>query len=344
MDDLDSNNLSNAQNDACQSQKASEEAEAVMAMKEKLPKYVMDSFIAAGFDTLKVISEIDTSSDNDLQEIQQFITDECKKDTRFKPGFGVSGHFKFLPGHRRRIINFINGLKQEAAKNKLKRPKQTTDNECPLVIETKKIKLESNLESTASTDQTTCINPEHQATIAAKIRQQVAKWQRSQNLDKLRELKEIKHFDVNVDVKGERDLSLSITCNICGSNCFLSHKNKHILISNWTRHVSKCVEKTRKPISNSKIKDFFYLQVESIQICQRCLFLSHRHLFHRHHLMKFKHPLAQVQMHHLELPKMNSLQYHLVLQIMIQVLILICRFPLLRLLVHNCFLIMNLYI
>lgn len=49
-------------------------------------------------------------------EIEQFITDECKEDTRFKPGFGVSGHFKFLPGHRWRIINFINGLKQETTK------------------------------------------------------------------------------------------------------------------------------------------------------------------------------------------------------------------------------------
>ena len=89
-----------------------------MAMKEKLPKYVVDSFIAAGFDTLKVISEIDTSTDNDLLEIEQFITVECKEDTRFKPGFSITGHFKFLPGHRRRVNSFINGLKQEAVKNK----------------------------------------------------------------------------------------------------------------------------------------------------------------------------------------------------------------------------------
>lgn len=53
-----------------------EETKAVMAMKEKLPNYVIDSFIAAGFDTLEVISEIDTSSEYDLQEIEQFITDE----------------------------------------------------------------------------------------------------------------------------------------------------------------------------------------------------------------------------------------------------------------------------
>ena len=54
-----------AQNDRCQSEapsnKVSEEAKAIMTMKEKLPKYVMDSSIAAGFDTLEVISQINTS-------------------------------------------------------------------------------------------------------------------------------------------------------------------------------------------------------------------------------------------------------------------------------------------
>ena len=178
-------------------------------MKEKLPGYVVDSFIATGFDTLKVISEIDTSMDNDLLEIEQFITVECKGNSCFKPGFGVTGHFKFLPGHRRRIVNFINSLKQKAAKNKLKRPQQSANNKQPRVMKSKKIKLESNLESSTSSNQTIYIqvDPEHQATTVAKIRQQVAKWQRSQDLDKLRELKEIKHFDVNVDVKGGSDLS-----------------------------------------------------------------------------------------------------------------------------------------
>ena len=74
MDDLNSESSFSNENGACQSGKGaglvSEEAEAVMAMKEKLPTYVMDSFIATGFDTLKVISEIDTSSDSGLLEIE----------------------------------------------------------------------------------------------------------------------------------------------------------------------------------------------------------------------------------------------------------------------------------
>lgn len=60
------NLLSSAQNDGCQSEapsnEISEETKAVMAMKEKLPNYVIDSFIAAGFDTLEVISERTSST------------------------------------------------------------------------------------------------------------------------------------------------------------------------------------------------------------------------------------------------------------------------------------------
>ena len=57
--------LSSAENDAFLEdvfERASED-EALIVMKEKLPGYVVDSFIATGFDTLKVISEIDTSAD-----------------------------------------------------------------------------------------------------------------------------------------------------------------------------------------------------------------------------------------------------------------------------------------
>ena len=76
-----------------------DEGRALLLMREKLPSYVVDSFIAAGFDTLEVISEIDISN-NGLDEIEQYITTECKENDRFKQGFGVIGNFKLLPGHR----------------------------------------------------------------------------------------------------------------------------------------------------------------------------------------------------------------------------------------------------
>ena len=62
--------LNKAENDAEKTTvRTLEEDKALLAMKEMLPQYVVDSFIATGFDTLKVISEIDTTTDNDLVEI-----------------------------------------------------------------------------------------------------------------------------------------------------------------------------------------------------------------------------------------------------------------------------------
>ena len=82
--------------------------------------YVVDSFIATGFDTLEVNSEIDINN-NGLDEIEQYVTAEYKEDSHFKQGFGVSGNFKFLPGHCRRIVNFIiTMVKQEHRRKILK--------------------------------------------------------------------------------------------------------------------------------------------------------------------------------------------------------------------------------
>ena len=56
----------------------SDETKALLLMREKLPTYVIDSFIAAGFNTLKVISEIDIGN-NGLDEIEQYVTNFITK-------------------------------------------------------------------------------------------------------------------------------------------------------------------------------------------------------------------------------------------------------------------------
>ena len=91
----------------------------------------------------------------------------------------------------------------------------------------------------------------------AKIRQQIVKWQRQHNTDRVAGLKETEHFDIKVDV-GKDNLFLCITCNICGKRCIISSSNEHIFLSNWTRNVLKCVEKVKTPLcSMGKIKDYF---------------------------------------------------------------------------------------
>ena len=50
--------------------------EAIKVMKRKLPEYIVNCFIASGFDTLAIISEMDISSKpgNSLQQIEEYIT------------------------------------------------------------------------------------------------------------------------------------------------------------------------------------------------------------------------------------------------------------------------------
>jgi len=83
----------------------SDQAEAVLLMKEHLPFYVI------GYDKLKVISKMKS---DDLHEVEQHIS-------KFEAGFNVSGIFKILPGHCKWIMKFIVTVQQELTKKLLKR-------------------------------------------------------------------------------------------------------------------------------------------------------------------------------------------------------------------------------
>ena len=70
-------------------------------MREKLPSYV--SFLAAGFDTLDVISQMDVTCQkgNSIEQIEQSISEEFPDNPEYVRGK------KFPPGHRIRIQNFV---------------------------------------------------------------------------------------------------------------------------------------------------------------------------------------------------------------------------------------------
>ena len=52
--------------------------EAMKVMNQRLPEYVVNCFISAGFDTLAVIADMDTTSQpgNSLQAIEEYISTE----------------------------------------------------------------------------------------------------------------------------------------------------------------------------------------------------------------------------------------------------------------------------
>ena len=124
--------------------------EAISLMQAKLPGYVLNSFLAAGFDTLEVIADMDVSCEpgNSLQLIEEFIHNEHPLDPRFVHGTTTANTFKFPPGHRQSIVKFVQQVKQQeeerkrlcrkreseacCAKLKKKELRLPTHKECPL--------------------------------------------------------------------------------------------------------------------------------------------------------------------------------------------------------------------
>ena len=76
--------------------------EAVSLMKKKLPDYVVNSFIATGYDTLDVIADL---TDEDISKVEAIIRKDFVGDERFlnhaTGNLNTSGtwQFKFQPGH-----------------------------------------------------------------------------------------------------------------------------------------------------------------------------------------------------------------------------------------------------
>ena len=70
---------------------------AIKIMQTNLPEYVVNCFVAAGFDTLEVIADMDTSGEpgNSLQLIEDFINNEHPGDTKFTHGTTADSTFKF---------------------------------------------------------------------------------------------------------------------------------------------------------------------------------------------------------------------------------------------------------
>ena len=170
-------------------------------------------------------------------------------DPRFARGITNRSVFKFLPGHRKRIIDFVQQIKFNLnQEEKLKRSKKKMKL-CAPATKVKKAKYEDE-EPDDVVDQ---------AKAVVMIRQQITKWQRTQSSSKLRELKENVHYEIKVTLsKDSSNLTPSLLCKGCDKSTLLGFKGGNVLLSNWTRHIIMCVEKPKTPASKeSKIQDFF---------------------------------------------------------------------------------------
>ena len=77
-------------------------------MRKNLPEYIVNCFLAAGYDTLPIIDEMDVSDEpgNSLQVIEEFIFKQHPNDPEFYHKNNTAA-LLFPPGHRRRIERFV---------------------------------------------------------------------------------------------------------------------------------------------------------------------------------------------------------------------------------------------
>ena len=84
-------------------------------MKAKLPEYIVNCLLTAGFDEVQVVASMDTSTNpgNSISQVESYIDTRFKGDTRFcNPALkGCSLPMEFPPGHRIRIVNFVKEVK-----------------------------------------------------------------------------------------------------------------------------------------------------------------------------------------------------------------------------------------
>jgi len=212
--------------------------EALQVMKAKLPEYVVNCFVASGYDTLSVISEMDVSSDpgNSIQLIEEYINENHSDDPNCKHIRSSSKAFKFPPGHRLAIKSFISEIKRSEQQKCRSMKKEGRDSQHG----PKRIKLSSNV----TKSQSDLTDP---AKLLSGIRRQLAKWQQMQKQQSLRDLKEHENFKIHVNSKEDGILISSIQCLNCGKSYSLGKKDGQFIISNWTKHVAgKCVPSDKR--------------------------------------------------------------------------------------------------
>ena len=94
--------------------------DAVSLMKDSLPEYVVNCFLAAGYDVTEVIVAMDVSENpgNSIESIENYISDRYPKDPRYSnnPDCDTTFSpkpFEFPPGHKIHIRNFILELRKK---------------------------------------------------------------------------------------------------------------------------------------------------------------------------------------------------------------------------------------
>lgn len=99
------------------------------------------------------------------------------------------------------------------------------------------------------------------ADATSKVRNQIVKWQGTQNNIRLRQLREYVEYEVRLTQNANTSGALigSIICNMCNSRIHLGFdQNNNFKLSNWIRHIKQCTqEKKEKQKGQLSLTNFF---------------------------------------------------------------------------------------
>ena len=165
----------------------------------------------------------------------------------------VSKSVDIAPGHRILIAEFVTKVPSMIQPKTTLATKRKT---CTPSESSKKQKL-TVYPTPESNGSNITVNYERSTTdladIASKIRMQIAKWQRMQPEDQVKQLKEHEQFELRVSRSENPEIpaDVCITCMMCDKHLPLSKGSKYasFSISNWTRHVKVCVLKKKQKAS-----------------------------------------------------------------------------------------------
>jgi len=159
-------------------------------MKTKLPEYVVNCLISAGYDDLEVVCSMDTSETegNSISTIENFIQRKCADCAKHNPF--PSSPFEFPPGHRIRICNFVKEVKKlrEANMKLAGRDERKRSKSACNVVSKKKC------EETISEESKAVTAVEVSKQVRSSLRKWICKQRREQDSAYLGKLREGEHY------------------------------------------------------------------------------------------------------------------------------------------------------
>ena len=219
-------------------------------MKSKLPEYVVNCFLMAGYDEEMVIADMDISENesNSISKIENYIEKRCKQNpaiTRpdtllaLNPS-AKSLPFEFPPGHRIRICNFVKEVKEMCQrKMQLSSCASTT---VKTGVKKRKLMIQSDFQVPSSAEE-----------ISTQVHKNINKWLNQQQTVALNSLKNGHDFSVHINKDGKGCFSVLVKCLLCSTSIRLHQLNSTFQISNWTRHVKKCADRRKLNSKQAKL-------------------------------------------------------------------------------------------